>query len=192
MKNFSNDVTPEIIQSAVSALQQGRLIAYPTEGVYGLGCDPFNAEAVNKLLTLKKRSIEKGLILVAASWEQFEPLVESIPLASLQHVLSTWPGPVTWVFPAGPSVPKWVRGNHESVAIRVSAHPVIVALSRAFNKPLVSTSANFSGQPPSFDDKAVAREFAHHDIFIIRAQVGGLKRTTVIREAVSGRIIRSE
>ena len=92
----------EDLQQAVKILQTGGLIAYPTEAVYGLGCDPFNRAAVSRLCALKKRDANAGFILIAANWKQIESLIETskIPPEQMRKIQSTWLGPVTWVFPA--------------------------------------------------------------------------------------------
>ena len=105
-------------------LNRGKIIAYPTEAVYGLGCDPFNQQAVEKILVLKQREASKGFILLIANWAQLTPLIKVIPERLLDAVRATWPGPVTWVFPKANIIPDWLSGNHSSIAIRMTAHPV--------------------------------------------------------------------
>src|SRR5260221_11728463 len=95
-------------QRAAQIMQEGGIIAYPTEAVFGLGCDPLNEPAVMRVLRLKNRSPDKGVILIASSWQQLEPLVQHLPPDKLKKVLDTWPGPVTWVFPAADIVPIWI------------------------------------------------------------------------------------
>lgn len=177
--------------SAVKALHRGDVIAYPTEAVYGLGCDPFNDEAITKILQLKHRSIEKGFILVAASWEQIEPLVQPIEPATLYHVLETWPGPITWVFPAKPTVPEWIRGKHNSIAVRISDHPIVNALCNAFGKPIISTSANIKDQPPIRDIRTLKMTFGDQIDIIVDGPIGNLKNPTTIKDAVTGEVIRA-
>lgn len=180
-----------VIAKAVDALLRGDVIAYPTEAVYGLGCDPFNASAVAKILQLKHRALDKGFILVADSWEQIESLVEPIEPRALYNVLETWPGPVSWIFPAKKEVPEWIRGNHEGVAVRVSNHPIVRALCKAFGKPIVSTSANLHGQPPIRDYRTVKITFGDQLGLIIDGKTGNQTNPTMIKDAVSGEIIRS-
>lgn len=180
-----------IIPETVKILQQGGVIAYPTEAVYGLGCDPFNQAAVNRLLALKKRSWEKGLILIAASWEQIVDYVEPIPTPRMDAVLATWPGPITWIFPATTRVPEWIRGRHDSIAIRVTAHPLAQALCAAFGKPLVSTSANLEGQPPARFPEEVAKIFPDSLDLIVEGALGDSLKPTEIREARTGKVLRA-
>ncbi|NOR70927.1 MAG: tRNA threonylcarbamoyladenosine biosynthesis protein RimN, partial [Methylomarinum sp.] len=111
------------IRLAAQKIQAGEVIAYPTEAVYGLGCDPLNEEAVLNLLALKKRSIDKGLILIASSLTQLEPYLQ-LNDEIRSKVQATWPGPVTWIIPAQTWVPQWLTGQHSSLAVRVTAHPI--------------------------------------------------------------------
>ncbi|MCB1827274.1 MAG: threonylcarbamoyl-AMP synthase [Coxiellaceae bacterium] len=178
------------IAKAVAALQQGGVIAYPTEAVYGLGCDPFNAEAITKILQIKHRSFKQGFILVADNWEQIEPLVQPIEPRTLYSILETWPGPVTWIFPARPSVPDWIRGEHQGVAVRISDHPIVKELCQQFGGPIVSTSANLHGQPAIRDARTVKITFGNDIDVIVDGKVGGLKKPTAIKDAVTGDIIR--
>lgn len=179
------------ILKALKYLKQGKLIAYPTEAVYGLGCDPFNQQAVYQLLSLKQRSVNKGLILVASNWQQIIDLIKPIPPKVRQVVELSWPGPVTWVFPASEKVPPWIRGQHETIALRISSHPIIQLLCNQFEQPIVSTSANVEGQPPARDAATVITQFANKIDYLIAGELGGASRPTEIRDAITGKILRS-
>ncbi len=115
------------LQQAVDVLQRGGVIAYPTEGVFGLGCDPDNQAAMLRLLAIKQRPIEKGVILIAANYEQLRPYIDEDQLTEQQllQVLASWPAPLTWVMPASVDTPNWVRGQFDTVAVRVSNHPLV-------------------------------------------------------------------
>jgi len=176
---------------AVRALHAGGVIAYPTEGVWGLGCDPFDPQAVHRLLDLKGRSAAKGLILAAGDVAQVLPWLDALEPARREAVLATWPGPVTWVVPLPPGAPRWVSGQHEAVAIRVSAHPVVRSLCLAFGGTLVSTSANPQGRNPARSALAVRRYFGDRLDAILPGALGGLRGPTEIRDARSGRVLRA-
>lgn len=178
--------------AAAVRLRLGDVLAYPTEAVWGLGCDPRNEAAVQRLLRIKQRDVDKGLILVAASLQQLQSLLDfdALPPPRRDAVLATWPGPATWTLPCTAAVPAWIRGVHPTVAVRVSAHPVVEAICRLFGGPIVSTSANLSGQPP-------ARDYADLDPALLalvdgitEGATGGLARPTAIRDARSGAILR--
>ena len=178
------------IKTAVRSLRQGKVIAYPTEAVYGLGCDPFNIDAVSQVLRIKGRTFEKGFILVAANWDQVEHLVEPIEPAALARVFATWPGPNTWLFPANDNVPHWIRGRFANVAIRISDHPIIQALCETFAGPIISTSANKMGYPPTRDYRTTLMTFGDQVDFIVKGETGKRLRETTITNAVTGEIIR--
>jgi len=177
------------IKRAAAILRQGGIIAYPTEGVWGLGCDPGNGAAVLRLLALKHRPWQKGLILIAASYDQVAPFVTTTP-ALLQQVRSTWPGPVTWLLPARDATPPWLRGTHATVAVRVTAHPVAAALCRRFGGAMVSTSANIAGRPPARKRLQVQRHFGSALDYIVPGTLGSQSGATQIRDARSGAVVR--
>jgi L-threonylcarbamoyladenylate synthase len=171
-------------------LWQGAILAYPTEAVYGLGCNPFNESAVFRLLSLKQRPVEKGLILIADSFERLEPLVGEIPQKTLDRVLADWPGPVTWLMPAAKGVPHWLTGDHTSLAMRVTDHPIASALCRASGLPLVSTSANLSQKAPARTPLQVRLCCGGGVDWIVHGETGGNSRPTPIKDALSGKILR--
>ena len=177
------------VSQAVTTLQSGNIIAYPTEAVYGLGCDPFDLQAVKQLFHVKQRPFEKGVILVAASVEQVLPYVELQGQAWEQAVLQTWPGPVTWVLPAKEGVPDWVTGGRNTVAIRVSDHPVVQAICLAYGQPMVSTSANVTSEPPAVSCEEVFSVF-NGKVDCVAGELGGLDKPTQIRDAQTGQILR--
>ncbi|VAW45060.1 Threonylcarbamoyl-AMP synthase [hydrothermal vent metagenome] len=174
---------------AVDQLQAGEVIAYPTEAVYGLGCDPFNLQAVERLFQLKQRPFEKGVILIAASVEQVLPYVELLNTEWEEQVLHTWPGAVTWVLPVKSGVPEWITGGRKTVAIRVSAHPVVQALCLAYGQPMVSTSANITSESPAMSCLEVYTAFKGR-VSCVGGELGDLDKPTQIREAKTGRILR--
>jgi L-threonylcarbamoyladenylate synthase len=184
---------PLSITDAVRVLHRGGVIAYPTEAVWGLGCDPFDEAAVTRLLAVKQRPVDKGLILVAGELAQLDDLLdwEALPTDRSEAVFASWPGPHTWIVPASGRVPHWITGAHDGVAVRVSAHPLVVALCTAFGGPLVSTSANPAGAlPPTtladFDPTLRAALAG-----LVAGDTGGLDRPTGIRDARSGAWLRA-
>ena len=178
------------IGQAVRALKRGGVIAYPTEGVWGLGCDPFDPSAVAKLLQLKQRDVNKGLILVAATIEQFEPYLGALTSAQKQMLERSWPGARTWVIPHGGTLPDWVTGYKPTVALRVSAHGGVAALCRVYGGPIVSTSANPSGRAPARTSLQVRRYFSNQLDYVLQGKLGGQVGPTPIRDLISGRSLR--
>lgn len=178
---------------AADRLHQGAVIAYPTEAVWGLGCDPFNEAAVLRLLAIKQRPVDKGLILIAGALEQFDGLLdwERLPNDRREAVYASWPGPHTWIVPATGRVPYWITGAHDGVAVRVSAHPAVVALCTAFGAPLVSTSANLSGSPPAFSRAGLDPAVIALCDGVCEGETGGLAAPTAIVDARSGAQLRA-
>lgn len=132
------------LRHAARVLAAGGLVAHPTEGVWGLACDPAQRSAVMAILQAKRRDPAKGLILIAASPEALGGYIaEPLPAKAL----ADWPGPETWLLPAAPGTPRWLTGDHDTLAVRVTAHATASALCAAFGGPLVSTSANRAGRP---------------------------------------------
>ena len=171
-------------------MRQGGVIAYPTEAVWGLGCDPWNAHAVARLLDLKQRDPAKGLILVAGNLQQAQPWLQQLSITQQQKLKDSWPGPVTWLVPDESIAPPWVRGEHASVALRVSNHPVVQSLCAAFGGPIVSTSANPAGKAAARTAFDVRRYFGVMLDAIVPGETGGRSRPTEIRDAITGEIAR--
>ena len=182
------------LSNALNVLNTQGVIAYPTEAVFGLGCDPDSSIAIEKVLQIKKRPASKGLILIASNIEQLQhyadfSLLNSTQLSAIQK---TWPGPFTWIVPAKKNLSKLISGDFESVAVRVSAHPVVQQLCLQFGKPIISTSANLSGLTPCSTSQEVEIMFAKHPLLenIIDAPVSGLANPSQIHDAISGKRLR--
>jgi len=181
--------SPFKIRRAIQKVNQGEVIAYPTEAVYGLGCNPLDEEAVLKLLALKKRSVDKGLILIASSIDQLDPYLQ-LTEEIVARVQASWPGPVTWIIPAQPWVPKWLTGEHASLAVRVTNHPIARLLCEENEGPLVSTSANTSAKPPAIKSWQVAQNLKTDNFFLLPGDVGNLKQATPIFDVLSDQKLR--
>ncbi|MBB5360110.1 L-threonylcarbamoyladenylate synthase [Rhodanobacter sp. ANJX3] len=181
------------IDAAAGLMHGGGVLAYPTEAVFGLGCDPHNAAAFERLFVLKQRPATQGVLLIAADFDQVERYIdlESVPAEILQQVRASWPGPNTWIFPRSSAVPSWVAGSHSGIALRVTAHPPAAALCRAFGGAVVSTSANPHGQAPARSAQAVDAFFGESLDGLLDGALGGQASPTVIRDALSGTIVRS-
>lgn len=190
-KPVKNDLSVTSLEEIIALLKQQHVIAYPTEAVFGVGCDPDSEMAVNRLLTLKQRPVEKGLILIAASYEQLKPYIDDSALSEAQRdaVFACWPGPVTFVFPARPSTPRWLTGRFDSLAVRVTDHPLVIELCKAWGKPLVSTSANLTGLPPCRSSEEVLAQFGP-DFPVLVGETGGRQNPSEIRDALTGRLFR--
>jgi L-threonylcarbamoyladenylate synthase len=168
----------------------GGVIAYPTEAVFGLGCDPANRNAVQRLLALKNRCWRKGLILVASERRQLEPWLEKICDSWSSQLDESWPGPTTWLIPAARDCPDWLSGEHLTLAVRVSAHPVVRQLCDRLDSAIVSTSANTSGQRPARSVLDIRLRFGSRIDFVLPGSLGGQRQPTEIRDLASGQFIR--
>lgn len=182
----------QIIDPVVQAFNAGSVFAYPTEAVMGLGCDPMNQQAVEEILNLKNRPVEKGMILIAKDYSQLLPYVNdaSIPMDRRTEIFSSWPGPVTWLLPKSSLAPGWITGVSESIAVRVSAHPVVVELCGKVNSAVVSTSANLAGGVPA-KNRQEANALFGDKIFYIDGDVGGNANPSIIRNGMNGDVIRA-
>ena len=190
--NGSNHAFPADILAAADALRSGGVVAYPTEAVYGLGCDPFDRDAFDAIFTLKARPPTQGVLLIASDFEQVAAFIaDDIAADAVARAHASWPGPSTWVFPRSDEVPQWVAGAHAGIALRVTAHPIAAELCRRFGGAIVSTSANRHGEPPARTSAAVRAAFGAQLAYILDGAVGGLDKPTPIRDAISGDIIRA-
>lgn len=178
------------IIAALKALHKGGVIAYPTEAVYGLGCDPGNPLALQRILDIKAREANKGFILIAASQDQLTPYLATILPAWQAQLDAAWPGPVTFVLPAASTVSPLLSGQRDTLAVRVSAHPLVAQLCNAYGGAIVSTSANLSGQPALNTGQDVQRVFADSIDAIIDGHVGQLSSPTQIIDARTGQRLR--
>ncbi|MDO1529797.1 Sua5/YciO/YrdC/YwlC family protein [Fulvimonas sp. R45] len=181
------------LDAAAALLRAGGVLAYPTEAVYGLGCDPHDRAAFDRIFALKQRPPTQGVLLIAADFAQVERYIDlaSVPGEVLAQARASWPGPNTWIFPRSSAVPEWVAGAHAGIALRVTAHAPSIALCRAFGGALVSTSANPHGQPSARSVQAVRDYFGDALDGVLDAPLGGQERPSTIRDALTGAIIRA-
>jgi L-threonylcarbamoyladenylate synthase len=182
------------LRLAAQAIAAGKVIAYPTEAVYGLGCDPLDARAVRRILAIKRRPEHKGLILIAADLDALWPFILPLEPARMAEIEASWPGPNTWLLPARPDTPTWLTGAHETIAVRIPGHPVARALCAAWASygggALVSTSANIAARPPARTALEVRHRLAKGPDLLLNAACGGSAQPSVIRDARSGTVLR--
>ena len=166
------------------------IYAYPTEGVWGLGCLPDSEECVKKICFLKKRALDKGLILVSGDFSHFEPYLSHLSKDLIEKARSKWPGPHTWLVPANENVPSWIKGNSEYVALRQSIHPSIIKLSKKLNSVVTSTSANISSESPAKNAEEVKNLFGE-EVSILDGKLGGEDTPTPIQNLITDEWIRN-
>jgi L-threonylcarbamoyladenylate synthase len=172
--------------SVLEHLKSGKTIAYPTEGVWGLGCDPRNPNAIENLLSLKARSPSKGLILIASKFEHF--LEFSDVEDYKDKLLSKWPGPHTWLVPSKEKLSPLIKGNNDKVALRLSNHQTVCNLCDAFGDAIVSTSANKEGRPTLSGPKEILECFP--EVKVLEGKLGGLEKPSTIQDVVTDIILR--
>ena len=170
-------------------LRRGGLIAYPTESCYGLGCDPDNRAAVLRLLRLKQRPQRKGLILIAAHYRQVARYLQPLTSDEQARLKSDGAQAITYLMPVRHSAPRWLRGNHETLAVRLTAHLFAMQLCRSADSALISTSANRSGQRPTRTYAQCQRLFGRK-VWVLPGRVGKRKKPSTIRAWADGKIIR--
>ena len=183
--------TPHRLREAARRLHGGEIVAYPTEAVYGLGCDPRQSEALERLIARKGRAAHKGFIVIASRLAWLEELAILPQNPMRQVILDSWPGPVTWVLPVRFGLPGLLTGGRPTLAVRLTAHPMARALSEAAGMALVSTSANPSKRPPARNALQVRRFFFRDKKpFVLGGAVGNLTTPTQIRHGATGAILR--
>ena len=191
-QNYSTNVSKSedaALREAVGVLRRGGVVAHATEGVWGLACDPFDEAAVAKVLRIKGRPMDKGLIVIAGSAKEFAAELVALPRARAAAVRETWPGAVSWVT-ASSRFPGWITGGRPSVAIRVPGHAQARALAAAFGGPLVSTSANRGGGVPARTAAEVAAELGADVDYLLAGETAGRTTPSTIRDAATGAVLR--
>ncbi len=176
-------------RSIAAFLRRGGVIAYPTESCYGLGCDPSNRRAVQRILRLKQRPQRKGLILIAAHYRQVGRYIRPLDAAGQRRLQEDGAQAVTYLMPARPSCPRWLRGSHDTLAVRLTAHPFARNLCRSAGSALVSTSANRSGMRPAKTHAECRRMFGS-GVWVLPGRVGKRKRPSTIKVWGGDRIVR--
>lgn len=186
---MNDQIDPKTLSSVFT---EGGVIAYPTEAVFGLGCDPDNEIALQKILDLKQRPANKGLILVAADYAQLLPYVNDalIPQERRFEIFSRWPGPVTWLLPKSQTVSLLLSGDSDKIAVRVTAFEPLRSLCRQLGKPIVSTSANPAGQQPAMTAGQVEDYFSGTLDWIESGDVQGNAQPSQIFDGFTGQQLR--
>jgi len=176
------------LRHAADVIRSGGVIAYPTEAVFGLGCDPGCQTAINRILDLKQRGEQSGLILIADSGAQLSDWIT--PTSAERERLNATHGVITWIVTASPLAPAWITGGRSTVAVRITRHPVAAALCHAARTAIVSTSANRHGHPPARTTLSVRCKFGGQIDYIMPGNTGPLLNPSEIRDARSGAVLR--
>lgn len=181
---------PWALNRLARALSAGAVIAYPTDTIWGLGCDPYDAASVARILQIKQRSVAKGLILLSSRLDYCEPFIELEP-GQRDTLLQARDRPTTWLVKASAFCPCWIRGDHPTVAIRISRHPLLPYLCDYLQAPLVSTSANRAGCSPARNPLQLRRQFGEQLDYIVHGFETGDGKPSEIKSLASGTILRA-
>jgi L-threonylcarbamoyladenylate synthase len=177
------------LRQATEVLLDGGVIAYPTEGVFGLGCLPDDYPAVQRLLDIKRRSIRAGLILVAPDYEFLADWLAPSE-SELASLLSKTSGPVTWITTAGHHTPDWLTGGRATLAVRITDHPIVARLCQQSGSALVSTSANRTGHRAAKTSLQVRKWLGNNLDYVVSGRLGNAPGPSEIRLAGDGQVIR--
>ncbi len=173
---------------ASEVLLGGGVIAYPTEGVFGLGCLPDDIDAVERILRIKQRSPRKGLILIAARSGQLDAWIDPAVNGALPEPDPQQP--VTWIVRPAARVPSIVTGDNPGLAVRVTTNPIAAAICDAVSMPIVSTSANVAGRPVARNSFVLRRNFRRLVDYVVPGECGPASGPSEIRELETGRVLR--
>ena len=165
------------------------IFGHPTEGVWGLGCNPFSQRAVKNLFSAKNRPKNKSFIILAGHQNQIDTFLAELSEFDLKKTFEKWPGPHTWLIPAAKKVPSWLIGDTGLVALRLSNHSKVIEVTKELGGPICSTSANLSGEPPA-KTKLEMKKIFGPDLFIVDGELGKLNKPTPVQELITGKWIR--
>lgn len=187
MKYYSTQLLQEVQQH----IQNGGVIAYPTESCYGFGCDPFNPIAIQKIINLKRRNKNKGMIVIAGSIKQLDKLIQPLNNEEIESIFNNyWPGSYSLILPVTKKVPHILVGQHKQIAVRITKHELVKQLCNYLNMPLVSTSANKSGNKSIKTYKECVRHFGN-DVLVLPGNTLFAKKPSTIIDYKNKKIYRA-
>ena len=187
-----SSTTQNNYDDVAEVLKRGGVIAYPTESCFGLGCDPRDHSAVRRILQIKRRCKSKGLILVSDNFSRFRPFIAGVPETFRETVLASWPGPNTWLLPTRPGVSSWLKGDYQTLAVRVSNDKTVRGICRAAKMAIVSSSANRSGKPSLRTYEQVKLSLGKEVDYVVPGTIGMQTSPSRIRDGLTGEVIRGE
>lgn len=181
------------MSAILNIYNQGGIIAYPTEAVFGLGCDPDNIDAIEKILSIKQRPKSKGLILLAGAFEQLLPYIniEQLTEQQLDCILARWPNGTTQVLPASAKTSDFLTGDFDSIAVRITNQPDVASLCASTGKPIVSTSANFSGETPARTWQEMDANLLLSIDYLIKGETLNFQQPSTIIDGLTGDVFRT-
>lgn len=183
--------SPLLIHTVAEVIQGGGVIIYPTETLYGLGANPLNFEAMQRLYAIKGRERDKPIPFLIKDLRMLATLVEEIPPIGRQLMERYWPGPLTLIFRAKQGLPVSLRGEAGTIGVRISAHPIARGIVETVDCPLTATSANPAGEGDLIDIQRIAQTFGDHvDLIVDGGKIGGKGSTVVDLTMTPPRVVR--
>jgi len=183
-------MSPWALNRLVHALSRGAVIGYPTDTIWGFGCDPLEPHSVARILQIKQRPVDKGLILLSSRLEYCDAYIK-LDQAQRDIIQAPAEVPTTWLVEASDACPPWIRGNHATVAMRITDHPLLGYLCERLQSPLVSTSANHAGKATVRSSLQLRRQFGNQLDFVVTGFDTGGARPSEIKSLASGKLLRS-
>jgi len=192
VKGMQSTINELSIFSGVNAIREGKVIVYPTESVYGFGCDPMQPQAIEKIIALKKRPSHKGFILIISHISQLDLYLDKDKVTERNWgvVEKSWPGPVTWILPAKKDVNDFLLGPNQTIAIRMTAHPISKALCDEMNGAIVSTSVNRSEQAPIKQPEIIQSQFSGNISGIVAGDLGTQSKPSWVIDFATQSVLR--
>ena len=175
------EIPHKALAKAADIIQQGGVVAFPTETFYGLAVDPMNPAALKRLFKIKKRSYDKPVLILVDEESKLAELASAIPNQYQALIRSFWPGPLTLIFPGLALLPPLLTGNTPTVGVRISSHPIACRLLKAVGSPITATSANMSGEPAAVSASEVQEQLGRKvDLVLDGGKVPGGKGSTIV------------
>jgi len=181
---------PEEYEDISDAIVKGKIIAYPTESVFGIGCDPENEQSINKIIEIKNRGKQKGLIIIADEVKKLSKFIHKDYLDLFIKKSDIESKPTTWIVPSSKHVLNLVKGEDSSVALRITQHPIASRICKYSNKAIISTSANISSKTPAKNSNEILMQFGEEIDIIVDGRVGDSIKPTQIVDLITNKVIR--
>lgn len=183
-------MSPWALNRLIHAVSRGAVFGYPTDTIWGFGCHPLIANSVSRILQIKNRAPDKGLILLSSRLEYCAAYL-AVDMEQLESIRLPCAQPTSWLVPASAFCPPWIRGNFPTVAIRITDHPLLQVLCDRLEAPMVSTSANRAGRATVRNSLQLRKQFGDELDFIVTGFAPGSGRPSEIKSLSSGITVRS-
>lgn len=183
-------MSPWALNRFVHTVSRGAIFGYPTDTVWGFGCHPLIASSVSRILQIKNRSPDKGLILLSSRIEYCSAYL-GVEADELESIRLPTERPTTWLVTASEFCPPWIHGIYPTVGIRITSHPLIQSICDGLQAPIVSTSANRRGKATARTSFQMRKQFSSELDFIVNGFATGSHQPSEIKSLTSGTILRT-